>query len=291
VTPPPGLDKRSCKADEFSITHKQNSGTEYAESYSIKANFGTDLQIFLDFNRSTSIPGFKVGNGAQGGYSYFGPDMTKPEGYVVHRFWPRCNVSGNVILNRKMFAANGSGMMVHAIQGMRPNLVASRWNFTYFQSEQLGGVSGIQMEFTTCDTHGKKGAGSGPVVVTVGSLVVDGKLACITGETKWPGENTSSSTVSRVSHLNCELDPDTTYNKPSSLLFEWAGKSVLEAGTVKAKVEIDVGNVQQPKGLVEKVDVLAEIPYVIKMAVSYVAGTKPYMYQVSESLRLLRNEY
>jgi hypothetical protein len=37
-----------------------------------------------------------------------------------------------------------------------------------------------------------------------------------------------------------------------------------------------------PKGLIEKVDVLAEIPYVIKSVVNYVAGTKPYIYQVRD---------
>ena len=34
--------------------------------------------------------------------------------------------------------------------------------------------------------------------------------------------------------------------------------------------------------MIEKVDVLAEIPYVIKTMVNYVAGTKPYIYQVTQ---------
>lgn len=33
-------------------------------------------------------------------------------------------------------------------------------------------------------------------------------------------------------------------------------------------------------GLIEKVDVLAEIPYVVRKALSAVTGTKPYIYQV-----------
>ena len=52
------------------------------------------------------------------------------------------------------------------------------------------------------------------------------------------------------------------------------------SGEVQAKLEVDLGDNENPKGLIEKVDVLAEIPYVIKMAVSYVAATKPYVYQV-----------
>ena len=34
-------------------------------------------------------------------------------------------------------------------------------------------------------------------------------------------------------------------------------------------------------GLMEKVDVLAEIPYVIRKGLAAVTGTKPYIYQVS----------
>ena len=43
------------------------------------------------------------------------------------------------------------------------------------------------------------------------------------------------------------------------------------------KLGIDLGQ----GGLIEKVDVLAEIPYVIRKALAAVTGTKPYIYQVS----------
>jgi hypothetical protein len=45
----------------------------------------------------------------------------------------------------------------------------------------------------------------------------------------------------------------------------------------------------QEIGLIEKVDVMAEIPGFVKAVVSYVAGAKPYIYQASCSdLPLLR---
>ncbi|KAF8149909.1 survival factor 1 [Crassisporium funariophilum] len=289
VTPPPGLDKRSSRADEFSVTYKASPGTEFPEKYTISANLGVDLQVSLDFLRPASIPGFKVGKGPEGGYSYFGPDKQKAEGYVIHRFWPRFKASGHVIRNGKAETVNGTGMFAHAIQGMRPNLVASAWNFTNFQSEQLGGVSAIQMEFTTLDSHGKHGAGSGGVVVNVGSLVIGDKLAAITSETRWPGEETTGSMISRTTHLNSEHDPDTGYGKPSQILFEWKGPSILPdaPGTLEAKIQVDLGSVEKPHGLIEKVDVLAEIPYVLKMAVNYVAGTKPYIYQWQNPSKML----
>ncbi|KAF8656180.1 hypothetical protein AX16_002621 [Volvariella volvacea WC 439] len=284
VTPPPGLDKRSSKADEFSITYKASPGSDHPESYTIRANLAADLQFSVDIARPASIPGFKVGKGEQGGYSYFGADTKKADGYVIHRFWPRFDASGHVIANGKADAFKGVGMFVHAIQGMRPNLVAQSWNFVHFQSPQHGGVSAIQMEYKTLNTYGPKGTNNiDGTIVNVGSLVIGGKLASVTAETIWPGETPSADAprLCRAFHLKPEFDPDTTYQTPTEVAFRWAGPSVVPdaPGTVTGSLNIDLGTVQKPRGLIEKVDVLAEIPYVIKMAVNYVAGTKPYIYQ------------
>ncbi|CAL1716213.1 unnamed protein product [Somion occarium] len=283
VTPPPGLDKRSCKADEFIITHKSNPGSDTPESYVIRANLSDDLQISVDITRPASVPGWKVGKGPKGGFSYFGPDQNNAEGYVVHRFWPRTKATGIVVLKGKAISVSGSGMFVHAIQGMRPNLVASRWNFAHFQSEQHGGVSAIQMDFTTTDSYGRKGSGSGFVTVSVGSLVLGGKLVAVTAETRWPDEPLPENAVvmSRAVHNKLENDPDTGYDVPTEIVFRWAGPSIIAdtPGSIESTLQVEYGSHAASKGLIEKVDVLAEIPYVIKTMVNYVAGTKPYIYQ------------
>ncbi|KAH9002981.1 oxidative stress survival Svf1-like protein [Lactarius hatsudake] len=283
VTPPPNLDKRSSQADEFTITHKDAPDTEFPESYTITVNLAQEVQISLEVRRPVGAPGFKVGKGPDGGYSYFGPDAAQPEGYVVHRFWPLTKTSGSITMNGKQLAVESPGMFVHAIQGMRPNLVASRWNFAHFQSLAHGGVSAIQMEFTTINDYGRKGAGSGYVSVNVGGLVVGGKLAAVTAETKWPGEAQpeKAEIISRAQHLKSAHDPDTGYPQPTELLFRWAAPSILPdaAGLIEGTLAVDVGSLEEPKGLIEKVDVLAEIPSVVKAVVSYVAGTKPYIYQ------------
>ncbi|TDL16561.1 survival factor 1 [Rickenella mellea] len=283
VTPPPGLDKRSCKSDQFTVTYKSKPGSDEPESYTIQANATDDLQISLEVTRSASASGWKVGKGPKGGFSYYGPDTENPEGYVIHRFWPRTMAKGIIVYKGKAITANGPGMHVRAILGMRPNLIASRWNFCDFQSDQHGGVSGIQMELTTYEGYGRRGAGSGGVKVNIGSLVVGGKLACVTAETIWPDEAPAEDgqAMSRASHHDPSLDNDTTYHVPARLDYVWAGPSVVpEApGRVKAKLSVDVGTPAEPKGLIEKVDVLAEIPTVVKTVVSYVSGTQPYIYQ------------
>ncbi|KAH7884761.1 oxidative stress survival, Svf1-like protein [Phlebopus sp. FC_14] len=289
VTAPPGLDKRSCKADEFSITCRPSSDPSHPEMYVIDARL-PDLHVILNVSRPASVPGFKIGNGPKGGFSYFGHDVQNPDGYVVHRFWPRTIASGHIIHKGRAIPAKGIGMLVHAIQGMRPNLVASRWNFANFQSTAHGGVSAIQMEFTTLDTHGRRGAGSGGVTVNIGSLMLGGKLAVVTAETRWPDEKQAvdATVMSRAVHLNAVHDPDTGHDKPCALEFRWAGASILDdsPGTITASLTVDVGTLDAPKGLVEKVDVLAEIPYVIKTVVNYVAGTKPYIYQWQNKAKL-----
>ncbi|KAF9066641.1 oxidative stress survival Svf1-like protein [Rhodocollybia butyracea] len=277
-----GSDRRSCKADEFTFTYKEKSDSDYPESYTIQANPAPDVQLFLEVSRPASASGWKIGKGDAGGHSHFGPDPSNPEGYVIHRFWPMYKASGHVVLGGQATPVEGQGMFVHAIQGMRPNLVAASWNFAHFQSWELGGVSAIQMEFKTTDAYGKKGAGSGGVSVNIGSLVVGRKLAAVTAETRYPGETTEEGSVKcRVTHLKPAFDAHTSYQKPGEISYEWAGPSLItdKPGTYKASLNVDVGDVEHPKGLIEKVDVLAEIPKVIKLAVNYVAGTKPFIYQ------------
>ncbi|KAI0749416.1 oxidative stress survival Svf1-like protein [Daedaleopsis nitida] len=283
VTPPPGLDKRSSKADQYSITYRSKPGSDTPESYTITANLDTDLQITLEVARPAGAKGFKIGKGPQGGFSYFGHDPKNAEGYVVHRFWPRYIASGIVVLKGQAIAIKGAGMFVHAIQGMRPDNVASRWNFVQFLSEQHGGVAATQMDFTTIAAYGRKGAGSGPVTVSVGGLVLGGKLAAVTAETKWPDEAlpATAALVSRAEHTKKAHDPDTGYDAPTEIVYRWTGPSIVPGapGSVEAVATADVGTPDAPKGLIEKLDVLAEIPYVIKTMVNYVSGTKPFVYQ------------
>jgi len=208
--------------------------------------------------------------------------VDNPEGYVFHKFWPRTKCSANIVVKGKAIIAKGDGMFVHAIQGMRPNLVASRWNFAFFESKENGGASAIMMELTTTPDFGKRGNGSGGVKINVGSLVVGGKLLAVTAETIWPGETVDETAEiqSRAVHVDTKKDKDTGYNAPTRLAYHWSGPSLsAEApGTVKASIDLTVGDPQSYTGLVEKVDVLAEIPKVIKAVIAYAAGTKPYIY-------------
>ncbi|KAG8902743.1 putative cell survival pathways protein [Tulasnella sp. 403] len=282
VSPMPGSDdKRTSKSDRFTIKFKP--ATENSEeTFNILASPADDLQVTLDVSRPSSIAGFKIGSGPKGGHTYFGSDKENPEGYVFHKFWPRTKCTGHVIYKGQAITANGNGMYVHAIQGMRPNLVAARWNFATFESPEHGGVSALMMEFTSTPDFGKHGKGSGGVIVNVGGIAVGGKLVTVTAETRWPGEEPAADAVvqSRALHHEVKADPDTGYKPPTRLTFHWKGPSVAAdvPGTVEASINLPVGDPQSSVGLIEKVDVLAEIPKVLKTVIAYAAGTKPYIY-------------
>lgn len=270
-------DKQSSKADEFTIKHDAAK-----DAYTITARPNADVQVSVTVTRAPDVPGWKLGGAPRSGRSLFGANLDKPDGYVVHRFWPLTRAVGHIVHKGRAITIDGTGMLVHAIQGMRPNLVASRWNFTHFQSPAHGGVTAIMMEFTTTREFGVAGKDKGNVVVNIGSVVVGGKLATVTGETRLPGQPDSEEGVvtSRARHLAPVKDKDTGYIAPSSIEYIWKGPSLLPGPKdVSAKLVIDVGPPTAPNGLIQKVDVLSEIPGPVKGVVNYVTGVKPYIYQ------------
>ncbi|KZV89004.1 oxidative stress survival, Svf1-like protein [Exidia glandulosa HHB12029] len=282
-------DGRSCKADEFSIVHNPSPTVPgAAESYTITARPSRDVQVSVTVSRTADAPGWKLG---KDGKSLYGSNPEKPEGYVLHRFWPRTTATGHVVYKGKAITVDAVGMLVHAIQGMRPNLVASRWNFAHFQSrDALGGVSAIMMEFTTPRGYGPKGKDSGNVKVNIGSVVIGGKLVLVTGETLFPGETEKKEgvVVSRATHLDPEFDKDTSYQAPTRIAFDWKGLSLADSGVeVRAHLETNIGSPHEMKGLVEKVDFLAEVPGPVKGVVSYVSGVKPFIYQWVNPAKLI----
>ncbi|PWY97335.1 oxidative stress survival, Svf1-like protein [Testicularia cyperi] len=306
----PTGDKRSSKAAEFTVLFSTTDNGD--DKYTITANLDAELQLSYSFVRPADTKGWKLGAGPKGGFSYFGSNLGSPDGYVIHRFWPVAESEGHIIHKGAAIEAKGRGMFVHAIQGMRPNLVAARWNFANFQAEdeKLGRVSAIMMEFTTTPDYGNPapaagGAAAGgdaatassareAVTVNIGSVVVNGKLVAVTGATrgsKAAASDPSKGSDSRVFHLNTTLDQDTGYQAPQQIKFQWEGPelSSSDKALVKANLEVDLGKpypASETHGLVDKVDVLAEIPYMVRKLVNYVAGTKPYIYQTLNEVTL-----
>ncbi|QKX53206.1 uncharacterized protein TRUGW13939_00282 [Talaromyces rugulosus] len=222
---------------------------EEGDAYIIKSARNESALIDLVVKRAT--PGFQVG---ENGTTYYGTDPQNPWGEMRHRFWPRCDVSGNIITPEQEYNFAGRGIFVHAIQGMKPHHAAAKWNFVTFQTPTY---SAIMMEFTTPPSYAS-------TTVNVGGIVKDGEILFA------GAKNT-------VKYPESKEDPETLWPEPVSAEWTWEGES--KEGHVSASIKGDLGE------RTDRVDVLAHIPGLIKSLVGGVVGTKPFVYQFSSPPR------
>jgi len=296
---PDANDRRSCKANEFEIKHSGSPSGE--ESYTITGSLDKEKTVLvnLTFTRPADSPGFKYGDGPDGGFSVFGKDRAegKRDGMVIHRFHPLVVSTGSVVVEGQIVDAKGDAMFVHAIQGMRPNNVAARWNFAFFTTgggrelSKLGTVRAVQMEFETTDDYGAQGPKSGRIKTNIGAVYIP-QLAqplIVTGQTHpggYPALSMSTS-ISRATHTSTAHDDFTGYVAPTGIKFEWEGESkAVDGGRVSAVLEKQLSIEDGQGGLIEKVNVLAEIPYLVRKALSAVTGIAPYIFQYHNAAEL-----
>jgi hypothetical protein len=132
------------------------------------------------------------------------------------------------------------------------------------------------------DAYGPQGAKSGRTKVNIGAIYTSttSNPLLVTGQTSTTasaGFENPSGDISSVTQTGNLKDKDTGYAAPGHIKFVWKGD---KSG---AEIEADQGINVGENGLIEKVDVLAEIPYVIRKGLAAVTGTKPYIYQVRAS--------
>ncbi|KAJ5408920.1 Survival factor 1 [Penicillium cosmopolitanum] len=236
----------SFAADNLAITLN-----EEGDSYSIKSTVNPDSVVDLKITRKA--PGFAAG---KNGTSYFGTDPKNPWGSMTHSFWARCAVEGTITTKAKTYDLAGRGVFIPALQGMKPHHAAARWNFLNFQTPTF---SAIMMEFTTPPSYGS-------TKVTVGGILKDGEIIY-------------AGTDNKVTHTNTEQDPESEWPEPTSIKWEWSGKSA-DGQDVTAEVDGPLGK------RLDRVDVMGEVPGFIKTIAGSVAGTRPYIFQYSPKEKL-----
>ena len=173
-----------------------------------------------------------------------------------------------------------------AFQGMKPHHAAKAWNFMFFHSEKY---SAVLMEFTTPKSYAN-------TKISAGIITDDKEVLAMT-------------TNNLVEHLNSEID-SVGWKVPKDIKITFKGintkvkdeqlesengteqalqgedekedeeeeeyKNVAEENKICAVVEGPLNN------LVERIDVMGEIPSFVKNIVSGVAGTKPFIYQYAD---------
>jgi hypothetical protein len=128
--------------------------------------------------------------------------------------------------------------------------VAARWNFINFQTPTF---SAIMMEFTTPPSYGS-------TKVNVGGVLKDGEIVY-------------AGATNTVTHTASTQDPESDWPEPTSIKWEWTGKTA-DGQDFTAAVEGPLGKRQ------DRVDVMGEVPGFIKTIAGSVAGTRPYIFQV-----------
>ncbi|KAL8907360.1 MAG: hypothetical protein Q9207_001478 [Kuettlingeria erythrocarpa] len=108
------------------------------------------------------------------------------------------------------------------------------------------------MEYTTPPSYGS-------TVVNVGGIAKDGEIIC-------------AGATNSAEHTQIISDPENNWPEPSSVKFSWKGKT--QAGEdVHGELGSELGR------RLDRVDVLAQVPAIVKTLVGGVVGTKPYIYQ------------
>jgi hypothetical protein len=221
--------------------------------YEVSSSVAQNTIVDLQFKRVGS--GFKIG---KDGTSNYGTDPSAPWGSMRHTFWPRISVSGQLIVNGNLIEVeDGLGFFVHAMQGMKPHHLASRWNFINFQSPAY---SAIMMEFTTPPSYGSR-------TVNIGCIKSDDKLA-------------HAFVNNEVVHKEVKKDEFTGWNEPVVMDIRWNKSSENdETGKIdEADMTVEL------KHQIQRVDVLHEVPQFVKALLTGVVGTNPFVYQVNHLL-------
>ncbi|SCW01231.1 LAFE_0D07998g1_1 [Lachancea fermentati] len=255
-------------ADDLSIEMN-----EEGSQIRFKSAVNPASQVDLTFDREA--PGVKLGEDPT---TYYGDDVEKPWGSMRHVFWPRNLCHGTLTLASEDEEEKDTvitfteevpaySMFVMALQGMKPHHAAKSWNFLNFQSKTH---SAVLMQFTTPKSYAN-------TEISVGIICKGDEIVAVT-------------TDNVVEHLNPEID-SVGWPIPKEIEIRFTGipadvkdEDVESAPTVTAVVK---GPLKQ---LVERVDVMSEIPNFVKNIVSGVAGTKPYIYQYANDFTLKVND-
>lgn len=234
-------DMTSFFADDLAVELSEDGDT-----YTVKSL--NDERAIVNLALKRTAPGFQAG---KTGRSLFGTDLNEPWGSMRHFFWPRCVVSGTITTQEDgPISFDGhQGMFVHALQGMKPQHLASRWNFANYQGPEY---SAVLMEFTTPPSYGS-------TTITVGGIARDGEII-VAG-----ADNTAT-------HLASKEDTENDWPEPTQIRYTWAGNAK-DGSKVEAVLECPL------EDRLDRIDVMAEVPMFVKKIAGSVAGTKPYIYQ------------
>lgn len=202
----------------------------------------------LDFTFEQLCEGATFGNGSIS----FGVDGG--DGTVSMQFIPFGRAQGTITVDSVPRPFKAHGMMLHQFQGIRPNLVASHWQFSLFISDpdETGEITSIFMiEVRTPATYGS-------ATVNYGGFYSDKRLVALCRDGK-------------ITHTSPIQDTRSAYYIPTGLHLEWQGVTV-DGDSFSANCNVT------PRVLCDRMNLLEQLPFVMRKIVETFV-TRPYVYQ------------
>ncbi|KAJ3033721.1 putative cell survival pathways protein [Rhizophlyctis rosea] len=170
------------------------------------------------------------------------------QGYVDSQFIPKGKVTGTVVADKKVYDLAGSGLFVKAVQFKPQN--PARWNFMSFQNDK----DAIMLY----EWYMTPGWGYTIDHVNYGALVLDHKVVSVTVNNV-------------VKLLKSTHDSWSGFPVPSAIEYNFTG-STKDGQPVTIRMTTPLVHLR------EKVDLLSELPYLLRTFIqSFV--TSPFVYQ------------
>lgn len=276
-------------ADKLSIELNEENN-----EYHFKSDANERSSFDLYFKRLT--PGVKIGENST---TYYGNIIEEPWGSMRHIFWPRNHVRGTINIKKPVkkeaseeeeqkgeeeeanddeeeeqledqhieFTEDSPAysLVIMAFQGMKPHHAAKSWNFLNFHSKDN---SAILIEFTTPKSYAN-------TKVSMAIVTSDTEILAVTTDNEYKHLNNEVDSVGWSIPKNISINLKGVSAKVTDE--EIANDTVKDEDKFKAIIEGPLNH------LVERVDVMNEIPQFVKSIVSGVAGTKPYIYQFADN--------
>lgn len=163
-----------------------------------------------------------------------------------HLFVPRVYCQGTVSYHNSknkgisLILKHTPGLYIDAVQGLVPTKAASKWNFLCYQ-DKIRSI--VCMEFTTTEEYNE-------TTVTVWCSTEHNKIATVG----------SSINTTPVEFESTEKDAQNGWFYPTSIVFP-------------------LGFKEDKLKLVNRYDVMGELPYIVKSLAENIAKIKPFIYQ------------
>ncbi|KAH6575473.1 hypothetical protein BASA50_005485 [Batrachochytrium salamandrivorans] len=237
-------DRLSAECTPISIKYLADAATP-GPSYHVTFESLPDLLIDVDV--SALVEAYQINDGTH----YF--DSENPSsGYISTRIMPKAKVTGMIVVDGVSHDAAGHGVFSHAIQSPPQNV--ARWNFVNFQNDR---DALILYQFQMEDGMFPQNA------VSQGVLVLDNKIEAITVMNHTVFEGTT-------------LDPFSNYMIPNAVTHVWKGTTRDTGDEIQIELHLKLDR------LVDKIDVLAELPYLMRIFIQTFI-TAPFVYQWLET--------